>query len=37
MPGEYRLEARRGLSKATKPNVVLKAGEDELELKIDLP
>ncbi|MBL8859083.1 MAG: carboxypeptidase regulatory-like domain-containing protein [Planctomycetes bacterium] len=37
MPGEYRLEVRRSFSKATKPNVVLKPGEDEVEIKIDLP
>jgi hypothetical protein len=37
LPGEYRLEAQRGFSKATDPKVVLKAGQDEVELKIDLP
>jgi hypothetical protein len=37
VPGEYRLEAQRGFSKATDPKVVLKAGQDEVELKIDLP
>ncbi len=37
MPGEYRLEVQRGFSKAADPRVVLKAGEDEVELRIDLP
>jgi hypothetical protein len=37
LPGEYRLEVQRGFSKATDPHVVLKAGTDEVELKIDLP
>lgn len=37
MPGEYRLEVQRGFSKASDPKVVIKDGEDEVELKIDLP
>ena len=37
MPGEYRLEAQRGFSKATDPEVTIAAGRDEVELKIDLP
>jgi hypothetical protein len=36
MPGEYRLEVQRGFSKATDPRVVLKPGQGEVELKIDL-
>jgi len=36
MPGEYRIEVRRGLSKASK-SIVLKPDEDEVEFKVDLP
>jgi hypothetical protein len=37
LPGEYRLDAQRGFSKATNPKVVIPAGQDEVELRIDLP
>lgn len=37
LPGEYRLDAQRGFSKATNPKVVIPADRDEIELRIDLP
>lgn len=36
-PGAYRLEVRRGLSKAVRPKVVLAPDEDEVRLDVDLP
>lgn len=35
-PGKYKLEAERGLSKAVDPKVELEAGDQEVELRIDL-
>jgi hypothetical protein len=36
-PGEYTLDVQRGFSKAGDPNVVLKADQDEVELRAELP
>jgi len=35
-PGNYTLEASRGLQRGVDPEVVLKAGADEVELRIEL-
>ncbi len=36
-PGEYRLEAQRGLSKAAKDPVKVEGGREEQELQVELP
>lgn len=35
-PGEYRLEAQRGVTRAARDSVTVPAGQDEVELRIDL-
>jgi protocatechuate 3,4-dioxygenase beta subunit len=37
LPGEYRLEAQRGFSKASVPSVTIPAGQDEFEVRVELP
>jgi len=36
-PGEYRLEAQRGLAKAAKDPVLIEGGREEQELQVELP
>ncbi|MBK7874350.1 MAG: carboxypeptidase regulatory-like domain-containing protein [Planctomycetes bacterium] len=36
LPGEYRLEAQRGLSKGSVPNVKVPSGTDEYEVRVEL-
>lgn len=37
LPGEYRLEAQRGLAKTTVPDVKVPTGVDEYEVRVELP
>jgi len=36
-PGEYRLEAQRGLARASKDPVKIEGGREEQELQVELP